>query len=83
MSAELLDAVGRPVLTLTRDEHQNTGPHTLSVPAQSLAAGLYTIRLLHNGAAVFRKPVPEPIGLQTALQAVPASQAGGRARTRY
>ena len=55
--AELLDALGRPVLTLATGQLQPAGPHTLDVPTQGLAAGLYTGRLCGAGAPVYRKLV--------------------------
>ena len=53
--AELLDALGRPVATLTSGQVQAAGPHALVLPTQGLAAGLYTLRLVHGGTAVYRK----------------------------
>ena len=55
--AELLDALGRPVLTLAAGQPQAAGPHTLDVSTQGLAAGLYTVRVLATGAPVYRKLV--------------------------
>ena len=57
ISAELLDALGRPVLTLATGQPQPAGPHTLAVPIQGLAAGLYTVRVLAAGTPVYRKLV--------------------------
>ena len=57
VSAELLDALGRPVLTLAAGQPQPAGPHTLDVPTQGLAAGLYTVRVLGAGAPAYRKLV--------------------------
>jgi hypothetical protein len=59
VSAEVLDALGRPVRVLASAEVQGAGPHTLTVPTAGLAAGLYTVRLLHDGAATYRKLVVE------------------------
>ena len=53
VQAEVFDAVGRRVVRLTKDERQGAGSHTLAVPA--LVPGLYTVRLLYDGAAVYRK----------------------------
>ena len=53
ISAELLDQLGRVVLTLARDQHQSAGPQTLVVPA--LPAGSYTVRLRHDGVSEFRQ----------------------------
>ena len=55
--ADVLDLLGRPVLTLAHELALGTGPHTFDVPTQGLAAGIYTVRLLHNGAAEFHKLV--------------------------
>ena len=49
--------LGLPVLTLAHEMEQGTGTHTFEVPTQGLAAGLYTVRLIHNGAAKFHKLV--------------------------
>jgi hypothetical protein len=57
VSSEVVDEVGRSVLTLARDEQQGAGPHTLTIPTQTLQAGIYTIRLRHNGASEYRKLV--------------------------
>ena len=53
--AELLDVLGRPVLALAAGQLQPAGPHTLDVPTQGLAAGLYTVRVLAAGAPTYRK----------------------------
>lgn len=53
ISAEVFDELGRSVATLARDERQGAGPQTLAVPA--LPAGLYTVRLAHDGTAEFRR----------------------------
>lgn len=56
--AEVYDALGRPVVRLAvGGERQAAGPHTLAVPA--LRPGLYTVRLTHEGGAVYRKLVVE------------------------
>ncbi len=55
LSAKVIDAVGRPVLTLMYEERQPAGPHVLNVPA--LRPGLYVVRLLHEGSAEYRKLV--------------------------
>ena len=57
ISAEVLDMLGRPVVTMAHELEQVAGPHTFDVPTQGLAAGLYTVRLIHNGATEFRKLV--------------------------
>lgn len=54
---EVLDAVGRKVLSLATGEHQVAGPHTLTVPA--LVPGLYTVRLAFDGGTAYRKLVVE------------------------
>ena len=53
ISAEVFDEVGRSVVTLAQEQRQAAGPQTLAVPA--LPAGLYTVRLLHDGVSEFRK----------------------------
>jgi hypothetical protein len=53
VSAEVFDAVGHRVATIIQGELQPGGPHTLAVPA--LQTGLYTVRLLHDGTAEYRK----------------------------
>ncbi|MGI4865993.1 MAG: T9SS type A sorting domain-containing protein [Janthinobacterium lividum] len=57
ISADVSDMLGRRVATVTTNEHQAVGPHTLAVPA--LPAGLYLVRLLHNGVAEYRKLLVE------------------------
>ena len=57
VSAEVLDALGRPILTLAADQRQPAGPRTLTVPTQNLAAGLYTVRVIAAGLPVYRKLV--------------------------
>ena len=57
ISAEVLDMLGRPVVTLAHELEQAAGPHTFDVPTQGLAAGLYTVRLIHNGATEYSKLV--------------------------
>ena len=57
ISADVLDMLGRPVITLANELKQEAGPHTFEVPTQGLAAGLYTMRLHHSGATEFRKLV--------------------------
>lgn len=59
VSADVLDEVGRPVRVLASAQAQGVGPHTLDVPTAGLAAGLYTGRLMHDGAATYRKLVVE------------------------
>ena len=59
VSLTVLDALGRPVLTVVPPQRQVAGPHALPVPAQGLAAGLYTVRLVCDGAAAFVKLVVE------------------------
>jgi hypothetical protein len=59
VSADVLDALGRPVRALSSVQVQGAGPHTLTVPTASLAAGLYTVRLVHDGATAYRKLVVE------------------------
>jgi hypothetical protein len=59
VSADVLDEVGRPVRVLASAQAQGAGPHTLDVPTAGLAAGLYTVRLVHDGAATYRKLVVE------------------------
>ena len=55
ISADVLDMLGRPVVTLAHELEQGTGPHTFEVPTQVLAAGLYTVRLIYNGTAEFHR----------------------------
>lgn len=57
ISAEVTDALGRPVATVTSGERQAAGPHTLTVP--TLPAGLYLVRLVHDGITEYRKLVVE------------------------
>ena len=59
ISADVLDALGRPVRALAAAQVQGAGPHTLAVPTLGLAAGLYTVRLVHDGATAYRKLVVE------------------------
>jgi hypothetical protein len=53
VTADVADALGRRVVTIAADQHQEAGPHKLSVPA--LAQGIYLVRLLHDGVAEYRK----------------------------
>jgi hypothetical protein len=55
--ADVSDALGRPVAVVTSGERQAAGPHTLAVPA--LRAGLYLVRLVHDGVAEYRKLLVE------------------------
>ncbi|MCI1189803.1 CehA/McbA family metallohydrolase [Hymenobacter sp. DH14] len=55
VTAEVLDNLGRRVLRLAAGERQAAGPHTVAVPA--LPAGLYTVRLTHEGGAAYQKLV--------------------------
>lgn len=55
VSAEVVDAVGRRVVSLVAGERQVAGPHALTVPA--LVPGLYTVRLMHEGGTAYRKLV--------------------------
>jgi hypothetical protein len=57
ISADVTDALGRHMAIVTSGERQAAGPHTLAVPA--LPAGLYLVRLLHNGVAEYRKLLVE------------------------
>ncbi len=57
MRAEVLDELGRPVAALA--QVLAAGPRALVLPIQGLAAGLYTVRLVRNGAAVYRKLLEE------------------------
>ncbi len=57
ISADVTDALGRHVATVSAGERQAAGPHTLAVPA--LPSGLYLVRLLHDGIAEYRKLVVE------------------------
>ena len=59
VSADVLDGLGRPVRVLAAGQAQGAGPHTLDVATAGLAAGLYTVRLVHDGAATYRKLVVE------------------------
>ena len=59
VSAVVLDELGRLVRVLAAAQAQGAGPHTLDVPTAGLAAGLYTVRLVHDGAATYRKLVVE------------------------
>jgi hypothetical protein len=53
VTADVSDALGRRVVAIATDEHQEAGPHKLLVP--TLAKGIYLVRLLHNGVAEYRK----------------------------
>jgi hypothetical protein len=55
--ADVSDALGQPVAVVTSGERQAAGPHTLAVPA--LPAGLYLVRLVHDGVAAYRKLLAE------------------------
>ena len=57
LTADILDAVGRVVLPLATGQPQPAGPHTLTVPTNTLPPGLYTIRVLTTGTPVYRKLV--------------------------
>lgn len=59
VSADVLDEVGRPVQVLAAEQAQGVGPHTLYVTTAGLAAGLYTVRLTHDGAPTYRKLMVE------------------------
>ncbi|GAB3721177.1 hypothetical protein GCM10027594_01480 [Hymenobacter agri] len=55
VSADVLDGVGRTVRMLTAGQVQGVGSHALAVPTLGLSAGLYTVRLVHDGATEYRK----------------------------
>ncbi len=57
LTADVLDALGRSVLTLSASQFQPAGPHTLTVPTNTLPPGLYTIRVLAAGTLTHRKLV--------------------------
>jgi hypothetical protein len=57
VQAEVLDALGRPVMSLTATQRQAMGSQALRIPTNQLAPGLYTVRLVCEGGAVFRKLV--------------------------
>ncbi|GAB3879292.1 hypothetical protein GCM10028824_42510 [Hymenobacter segetis] len=54
---EVIDAVGRRVVSLVNGERQLAGPHTLVVPA--LGPGLYHMRLIHESGTAYRKLLVE------------------------
>ena len=58
ISADVLDALGRPVRAAAA-QVQGAGPHALDVPTVGLATGLYTVRLVHDGARAYRKLLVE------------------------
>lgn len=55
--ADLHDALGRSVAPVARTQYQPAGPHVLAVPTAGLTPGLYTVRLVADGVATFRKVV--------------------------
>jgi hypothetical protein len=57
VTAEVLDALGRQVLQWSGGEMQAPGSHSYEISTQDLNAGMYTIRILNNGAVTFRKLV--------------------------
>ncbi|MDO7850398.1 T9SS type A sorting domain-containing protein [Hymenobacter convexus] len=57
VQAEVVDAVGRRVVSLATGERQLAGAHTMAVPA--LTPGLYTVRLTHEAGTAYRKLVVE------------------------
>ena len=57
MCAEVVDAIGRKVVSLATGQQQVAGPHTLAVPA--LAPGLYTVQLTYNAGTAHRKLIVE------------------------
>lgn len=57
ISADVSDLLGRRVATLATDERQGAGANTLAVPA--LPAGVYTVRLVYEGIAEYRRLVVE------------------------
>ncbi|WBA44227.1 hypothetical protein [Hymenobacter canadensis] len=59
VSADVIDALGRPLRALAAAQVQGAGLHTLAVPTVGLLAGLHTVRLLHDGATAYRKLLVE------------------------
>jgi len=59
VTLEVLDNLGRPVSLLAQDELQAAGPHAYVLPVSrlSLAAGMYTVRLVQESGTVYRKLV--------------------------
>jgi hypothetical protein len=57
VSVNVIDILGRPVVHLVNEQEQDIGLHTVKVPA--LKPGLYTIKLLRNEVAVYRKLLVE------------------------
>jgi len=57
VSAEVTDALGRKVVTVTKGEHQEAGHYELTIP--TLARGVYVVRLVHNGVTEHKKLVVE------------------------
>ena len=55
--AEVVDAIGRKVVSLATGQQQVAGPHTLAVPA--LAPGLYKVQLTYNAGTAHRKLIVE------------------------
>jgi hypothetical protein len=57
VSAEVVDAVGRHVATMTTGTTQPAGAHTLAVPP--LQPGLYMVHLRYDGKSAYRQLVVE------------------------
>ncbi|QIX61391.1 T9SS type A sorting domain-containing protein [Hymenobacter sp. BT18] len=59
VTLDVLDGVGRPVHQLAADSRQAAGPHTVQISPQvaRLPAGIYTVRLVQNGVATYRRLV--------------------------
>ncbi|WP_426491293.1 T9SS type A sorting domain-containing protein [Hymenobacter sp. 102] len=49
VTAEVLDLAGRTVTVLTSRQRQSAGPQTLPVPTSTLPAGVYLVRVQHEG----------------------------------
>ena len=55
VTLEVLDALGRPVCKLLRDEVRPAGPQSVLLPTERLAAGLYTCQLTLADGQVSRR----------------------------
>ena len=55
--ADIVDAIGRKVVSLATGQQQVAGPHTLAVPA--MTPGLYTVQLTYNVGTAHRKLIVE------------------------
>ncbi|KAA9324973.1 CehA/McbA family metallohydrolase [Adhaeribacter soli] len=52
---EVLDALGREIMVVADEEKQTAGSHAYQLQSQHFKAGVYTIRLIRNGLASYRK----------------------------